>query len=123
MVRDLFLEVSFALFIIPQRFEPREELDKAVRGLELSIIQPINSKTIPKDEAKEAKQQIDRTLAQINFAQSRYMDNLNGARQAGIIDTQDYERAMLDAQSQFSGFERMKEKARRDYREVVNWDF
>ena len=111
------------LFIIPQRFEPREELDKAVRGLELSIIQTINSNTISKEEAKEAKQQMDRTLAQINFAQSRYMDNLNGARQAGIIDTQDYERAMLDAQSQFSGFERMKEKARRDYREVVNWDF
>ena len=46
-------------------FDVREELHRAVKGLELTIIRSVNSINIinSKGEAKIAKQQLDRTLA------------------------------------------------------------
>ena len=113
------------LFMIQTRFDAREELDRAVRDLEYSTIHPINSPFIrrPEEEAREAREQRDRTLALIDFAQQSYLAELESARKTGVLINEDYRRALLDAQSPFSHFDRMKREAQSAYREVVKFDF
>lgn len=81
-----------------------------------------NQKRKPEEEAQIAKEQYNRTLAQIDSAQQIYLERLEQAKEAGAVDNEDYVRAMMDISSQFNPFERMREEAGEAYREVVKFD-
>ena len=111
--------------ILVGKFDARDEMDRAVRTLELTMIKPMQSQSNlirkPEEEARIAKQQYDKTLAQIDLAQQRYMERLEQAKKEGVVENDDYNGARIDVSSPHSSFGRMRDKAREAYREVVKF--
>ena len=109
--------------ILVGKFDARDEMDKVVRRLEMTIIKPMQSNLIrkPEEEARIAKAQYDRTLAQVNLAEQQYLERLEQAKKSGVIDSDDYFRARIDVSSPFSPFGRMRTEAREAYRDVVKF--
>ncbi len=109
--------------ILVGKFEARDEMDKAVRRLERTMIKPMQSSLIrkPEEEARIAKEQYDRTVAQVNLAEQQYLERLEQAKKAGAVDNDDYVRARMDVSGLFSPFERMRAEAREAYRDVVKF--
>ena len=109
--------------ILVERFDARNEMDRAVRNLKMSMTQPMQSIFIrsPEEEARITKEQYDRTLTQINLAQQRYLERLEHAKKADAVGSEDYTRARMDVSSSFSPFGRMRTKAREAYESVVRY--
>ncbi len=109
--------------ILVGKFDARDEMDRAVRRLELTMIKPIQSNLIrkPEEEARIAKDQYDRTVAQVDLAERQYLERLEQVKKAGAIDNDDYFRARMDVSSPFSSFGRMRAEAREAYRDVVKF--
>ena len=101
------------------KFDVREEMDRAVKNLEMLIGIPKESDLSRKPEEK--KDEYDRALAQIDSAQQGYLKILEQAKKAGAIDIEAYERARMDISSSFSSFERVRSKVREAYRKVVKF--
>ena len=109
--------------ILVGKFDARDEMDKVVRRLKMTMIKPIQSNLIrkPEEEARIAKEQYDRTVAQVNLAEQQYLERLEQAKKAGAVDNDDYVRARMDVSSLLSPFGRMRTEARESYRDVVKF--
>ena len=109
--------------ILIEKFDARDEMERAVQRLSMLMIKPIQSFLInhPEEEARISQQQRDKALSEINLAQQSYTERLESAKDAGEIDSKDYFRAQRDASGMFSPFERMRQEAREEYRNVVKF--
>ena len=122
---DKHFKIKPKITLSSDKFNTRDEMDKAVRRLELTMVKPMQSNFIrkPEEEARIAKQQYDQTLTQINLAQQRYMERLEQAKEAGAIDNAGYIKAAeMDISDPFSSFGRMRRNAEEAYRKVVKFD-
>lgn len=110
--------------ILVGKFDARDEMDKAIRRLEMTMIKPMQSNLIrkPEEEARIAKAQYDRTLAQVDLAERQYLERLEQAKKAGAVDNDNYFRARMDVSSPFSSFGRMRTGTREAYRDVIKFD-
>ncbi|MEK6827326.1 MAG: hypothetical protein AABX99_02460, partial [Nanoarchaeota archaeon] len=77
----------------------------------------------PKEEARIAKQQYGRAIAQIDFAQKQYMQRLEQAKKESAIDDFDYIKARMGVSDMFSPFQRMRDEVRESYRKIVGFDY
>ncbi len=109
--------------ILVGKFDARDEMYQAAQRLKLTMIKPMQSVFIrsPEEEARSAKQQLDRTIAEIDLAQQRYTGRLESAKKEGSVNNENYSRATMDILSSFSPFERMREEAREAYRKIVKF--
>ena len=109
--------------ILVGKFDARDEMDRTVRNLEMTMIKPMQSNLIrkPEEEARIAKEQYDRTVAQVNLAEQQYLERLEQAKKAGAVDNDDYFRTRMDVSNSLSPFGRMRTEARDTYRKVVKF--
>ncbi len=110
--------------ILVGKFDARKEIDRIIRELRMTMIYSLQSNLIrkPEKEARIAKEEYNRDLAQIHLAEQKYLERLEQAKKSGAIDNEDYFRARFDILGGFSPFERMRTEARETYRDVVKFD-
>ena len=91
------------------RFDPKEELDRAVRSAELSL--PIRLMSLSsRREDKEAQ----RAISGVDSAEANYRAKLEVARESGAINAEDYKKAQSELMWPYNPFERLRGKVRRD---------
>ncbi len=107
------------------KFNPTDELHSTLRRLEMTMTKPERSFFIiePKEEARIAKQQYARAIAQIDLAQEQYLQRLELAKKERAIDEFDFIKARMNVSDMFGPFSRMRDEVRESYREIVGFNY